>query len=91
MGFLRVGSKVFRRPVGRGGGAGDEDAPRPAHHAALATSACVIELKLLGRTKIVLGQCYAEGGDTSLLVPKISILDKISWFYERYLNDTIPG
>ena len=90
MGFLRVGSKVFRRPVGRGGGAGDEGAPRPpAHHAAIATSACVIELKLLGRTKIVLGQgwgqCYAEGRDTSLLVvvPKISILDKISWFYER--------
>ena len=57
MGFLGVSSKVFRRPVGRGGGAGDKDAPRrPAHHAALATSARVIELKLLGGTKIVLGQ-----------------------------------
>ena len=63
--FLRVSSKVFRRPVGRGGGAGDEGAPRPpAHHAALPTAASLVKLKLLGRTKIVLGsvvtwgQCY---------------------------------
>ena len=65
MGFLGVSSKVFRRPVGRGGGAGDEHAPRPAHHAALATSACVVELKLLGRTKIVLGSVGAGGGSES--------------------------
>ena len=59
--FLRVSSKVFRWPVGGGGGTRHKDAPLPpAPHTPLPT-ASVVKLKLLGRTKIVLGSVVSEG------------------------------
>ena len=63
--FLRVSSKVFRRPVGGGGGAGHQGAPlAPAPHTPLPTPS-LVKLKLLGRTKIVLGSVGAGGGSQS--------------------------